>query len=90
VEEEIKEQAKVEAEDIKNEMLDAYQKDVDAIKSRKPAFNKLIVARTLYNRLKKRETENQFMERNGLDVFSYWLDPTEVDGEERYPNINIV
>lgn len=71
-------------------MFEAYYKDFDAIKVRKPAFNKLMIARTLYTRLKKRETESQFMESDGLDMFALWLDPIEVDEEKRYPNINIV
>ena len=71
-------------------MKDAYEKDVVAIQSKKPAFSKLFVARNLYNRLKKRETENQFTEKGGLIEFAKWLDKTEVDGEDRFPNINIV
>jgi hypothetical protein len=70
-------------------MHEAYIKDVEAIKSKRPAFSKLFISRNLYTRLKKRETEIQFIDRKGLELFAYWLDPIEVDGELRYPNINI-
>lgn len=66
----VREVAITEAAELKQEMNESCIKDSDAIKSKKPAFNKLMVARTLYTRLKKRETESQFMEQDGLDMFA--------------------
>lgn len=56
-EKEIIEMAGLEAEEIKNAMLEAYNNDVDAIKAKRPAISKLMAARDLYQKLKKRETE---------------------------------
>lgn len=73
-------------------MHSAWTKDIEAISSQRPAVNKLLVARHLYQDLKPLEVRDKFLELGGLDAFAMWLDVmVSEDGTERqYPNINIV
>ncbi len=48
-------EADEEATKIRSEMIEAFNKDKEAILAKRPAINKLLVARNLYNNLKKRE-----------------------------------
>ena len=73
-------------------MHQAWTRDIEAISNQRPAINKLLVARNLYQDLKPLEVREKFLELGGLDAFAMWLDVmVSEDGSERqYPNINIV
>jgi hypothetical protein len=59
-----------EAKKINEIMLNAYYDDLESIKASRPALKKLLVARTLYTSLKKREIQTRFIEIGGLDAFA--------------------
>lgn len=48
-------EADEEATKIRSEMIEAFTKDKEAIQAKRPAINKLLVARSLYTKLKKME-----------------------------------
>jgi exosome complex RNA-binding protein Rrp42 (RNase PH superfamily) len=72
-------------------MQEAWEKDKEAIENGRPAINKILLSKSLYQKLKHLETLNKFFEYKGLDCFSLWLDVVVThDDKKYYPNINVI
>jgi hypothetical protein len=68
------------------EMADAAEKDRIAIENKRPAVHKLLMARKVYDTLKKMPIQEKFIEDGGLSYLEDWLRPLN---DEVFPNINL-
>ena len=75
------------ADKIIVKMSTCIDRDLEQIRSHKPALNKLVYSKVLFRKLKNLEIQRRFLDNGGLDIVTQWIDKS---GDGEYPCLTVI